>query len=135
MKRDKTSLIAMLAAAVILGSVGIKSYFDYRAAVETKANDQNSAPAPAAETTPAVPAPDAGKVAATPAPAPAEGASEAESINQLPRSVLPPIPEQILNAKAPETSPTAAPPATPGGAPSANPGQSQQMRAEIDALR
>jgi hypothetical protein len=110
MKRDKTSLFALLAAAVILGSVGIKSYFDYRLAVESK-----QSPAPA------VPAAQA---AAPPASEPVTAEEEAASIDRLPRSVLPPIPPEILNASAPAPAPGA------GGSP-----QNQRTRADIDTLR
>lgn len=126
MKRDRTSLLALLAAAVILGSVGIKSYFDYRLAVETKA-------APASGTAVADPTGGEPAAASPTAPAASPSAAEQAAVDQLPRSVLPPIPPEILKAKAPETpAPGTSGPAAPNPA---GAGEKRQMQAEIDTLR
>jgi hypothetical protein len=125
MKRDKASFFALLAAAVILGSVGIKSYFDYRLAVETK----SAPPAPTqdAKPDPASPQPDAKAEAE-------EKIAVAGSINQLPRSVLPPIPDAILNPTPPSTPPAST--AKSGVAPvKAEAPAAGPSSAEVEALR
>lgn len=102
MKRDKASFFALLAAAVILGSVGIKSYFDYRLAVETKSAPSAPAAAPGDPAVTHAAAQPAGNSADA-----EEKIAETATIGDLPRSVLPPIPDAILNPPPPSTSPTA----------------------------
>lgn len=127
MKGDKTTLLALLAAAVILGAVGIKSYFDYKLALEDRktlaAAPAPEAPAPATPENP-------------PAPVAQEETPTQEQIDALPRSVLPPIPPQLLTETTP--SPPASP-ATPaggakGGQPESRPGsiEAETLRKETD---
>ncbi|MBL9151511.1 MAG: hypothetical protein JNK37_03460 [Verrucomicrobiales bacterium] len=142
MNRDKSNLLALLAllaAVVILGVFGINSYFKYRLAVETK----NSGASVAAEATPPVAAPPAPPEApATPEP------SETDTIATLPRTVLPPIPPEILNAKAPDDQPgrvpspsqptgTAGMPSAPAGSPTAETlrREAELYQAKLDQLR
>lgn len=80
MKGDKTTTLALIAGAVILAVVGIKSFLDYKMAeLESR---------PPSET------------AATEESGPEDESAYQASIDQMPRSVLPPIPEALLEEPA-----------------------------------
>lgn len=120
MKGDKTTVIALIAAAVILAVVGIKSYLDYKVAELEKIHGPGAKTAPAES--PPVDASVADASAEVVPSSTDDGLSEEESIDRLPRSVLPPIPEALLAEPTPAAAPA---PAAP------NP----RSEAELNALR
>lgn len=111
-------MLALIAAAVILAVVGIKSYLDYKVAELEKIHGATATPTPAE--TPAPPVPEVATAQETDTVDP----GEKESIDRLPRSVLPPIPAELLAEPAP------APPET-----APNPPANPRSQAELDALR
>lgn len=137
MKGDKTTVLALIAAAVILAVVGIKSFLDYKVAelekihgsgqAQQSAEPSEGAASPTegesqseqAVTDPATGLPPSGDIAQVSATENASGEFPAGSIDRLPRSVLPPIPTELQ---------------TPPDAP-APPASDPRSQAELDALR
>ncbi len=147
MKGDKTTVLALIAAAVILAVVGIKSFLDYKVAelekIHGNGNQAAQAPDPAAENPAPSPGPaEAGNPGSTPPLPPsgeisqvtgaedATGEFPAGSIDRLPRSVLPPIPA-ALQGNDDTGEPAGGANTTAGAAPEDDP----RMQAELDALR
>lgn len=83
MKGDKTTTLALIAAAVILAIVGIKSFLDYKMA-ELERNSGTASELAQA---------DPGSPSSSDA---TDDEAFQNSIDQLPRNVLPPIPQEIL---------------------------------------
>ncbi|MCB1232312.1 MAG: hypothetical protein KDN19_18835 [Verrucomicrobiae bacterium] len=114
MKGDKTTVLALIAAAVILAVVGIKSFLDYKVAelekihgarpAEPALAEANAAPAPAAATA-SNELPPTGDISQVTGAGDQSGDFPVGSIDRLPRDVLPPIPEQLLAEPAPDAAP------------------------------
>lgn len=140
MKGDKTTVLALIAAAVILAVVGIKSFLDYKVAELEKIHGSGQAqqsaepsedagsPSPTegepqgdpAAPDPATSLPPSGDIAQASATEPASGEFPSGSIDRLPRSVLPPIPTELQ---------------TPPDAPAPPAASDPRSQAELDALR
>ncbi|MCB1062601.1 MAG: hypothetical protein KDN20_06745 [Verrucomicrobiae bacterium] len=123
-------MLALLAAAVILAVVGIKSFLDYKVAeLEKTYGGKPAEPVAAATdaTSPVTPPPPPNAstpVTATKTTLADNSTDPASGLNDLPRSVLPPIPSELLS------DPNSPPPGEPE--PLARPSGSQS---EIETLR
>lgn len=124
MKGDKTTTLALIAAAVILAIVGIKSFLDYKIAQLDRQGGEEGAKVSENGSPPALPPPVA---STSPDETPLSEDPEFQaSIDQMPRDVLPPIPEALLTEP-----PTGPDPASPG----ARQTELEMYRARLEKIR
>ncbi len=127
-------MLALTAAAVILAVVGIKSFLDYKVAELEKIHGPKPAETAADAADPITPPPPNASTPPAPPVAPETALADAgapgqNAIDQLPRSVLPPIPTELLGDGA------GTPPGEPEPLPRPAASPDPATQSEIEALR